>query len=197
LWEVSIFIGITALLLAGYALTRRDPRRRFALVVIVTSLLLALGYHTPLFKLLYYYLPGFNTFRVTAKFTVPAVLFLAMLAGLGLDQLTERAKGSARPVFGFAIAAALFLLCAFVVRGAIWSSLLQTILVSGESSRLPALMLPESTPRATWSSSTGKSTMNAAPRNAPATLPSPPMMMMNRTWNERVRSSPCGSTVPR
>ena len=43
----------------------------------------------------------------------------------------------------------------------------------------------------------GNSTMNAAPKKAPAMLPSPPMMMMNRIWNERSRSKPCGSTVPR
>ncbi|MGB7160977.1 MAG: hypothetical protein WBD40_23150 [Tepidisphaeraceae bacterium] len=147
LWEVSLFVSVTGLLLAGYALIQRDPRRRFALIMIVTSMILALGYHTPLFKLLYYYLPGFNTFRVTAKFTVPAVLFLAMLAGLGLDQLTERAKASAKPVITFVVVAAALLVGSLVIRaglgnedGGAWGALIRTIAESGESSSLATRM---------------------------------------------------------
>ncbi len=46
-------------------------------------------------------------------------------------------------------------------------------------------------------SSTGRSTMNPAPRNEPRMLPTPPMMIMNRMRNERSRVKPSGSTVPR
>ena len=43
----------------------------------------------------------------------------------------------------------------------------------------------------------GSSTMNAAPRNDPRMLPTPPMITMNSTRNDRSRLKPSGSTVPR
>src|SRR5207249_3761092 len=47
----------------------------------------ALGVHTPLFKVLYYCVPGFDKFRGTSKFNFLASLFVALLAGIGLDKL--------------------------------------------------------------------------------------------------------------
>src|SRR5579864_4483494 len=46
-------------------------------------------------------------------------------------------------------------------------------------------------------SAIGTMTMNALPRNAPSTVPTPPMMIMNRIRNERSRLYASGSTVPR
>ena len=43
----------------------------------------------------------------------------------------------------------------------------------------------------------GSSVMNAAPRNDPRMLPSPPMITMNRMRNERSSVKASGSTVPR
>ena len=43
----------------------------------------------------------------------------------------------------------------------------------------------------------GSTTMKPAPRKAPRRVPSPPMMTMNRIWNERSRLNPAGSTVRR
>src|ERR1022692_739638 len=43
----------------------------------------------------------------------------------------------------------------------------------------------------------GSSVMKALPRKAPSTVPTPPIMIMNRMRNERSRLYASGSTVPR
>ena len=46
-------------------------------------------------------------------------------------------------------------------------------------------------------SATGTSTMKAAPKKLPMIEPRPPMMTMNSSWNERLRSKASGSQEPR
>ena len=45
--------------------------------MVLLLLVLALGAHTPLFKFLYAWVPGFNRFRGNSKFLFLASLFLA------------------------------------------------------------------------------------------------------------------------
>ena len=76
LWEMSLFVGVTGLVLAiaGQAYGDKDKRRSsFAMIGLL--LLLALGVHTPLFRLLYDWVPGFASFRGISKFIFPAGLF--------------------------------------------------------------------------------------------------------------------------
>src|SRR6185436_5609724 len=87
-WEVSLFIGAAGTCLALIGAWRGERgRRRFAVTMSLVSLLLALGSHTPLFRLLYDFVPGFDAFRGNAKFGFHASLFLCLLAGIGLDRL--------------------------------------------------------------------------------------------------------------
>lgn len=136
LWEVCLFAGVTGLLLAACALAQHDYRRRFAGTMVIVSIILALGYHTPLFKLLYHHLPGYNTFRGSAKFGVFVTLFLAMLAAIGLDQLSVRDRQLVRRrLTVLLIAAGLILVAALTVRsgGDVWANTLQRINASGEA----------------------------------------------------------------
>ena len=88
LWEMSLFIGIFGLFFAVYgAIYGEKDKRQFSLVMLVILLILALGVHTPLFRILYDWLPGFKMFRGTSKFTFLAVMFLIMLGGIGLDRI--------------------------------------------------------------------------------------------------------------
>jgi hypothetical protein len=90
LWEMSLFISITGITLAGYGAFYGDRNiRRFSFTMIIILLILALGVHTPLFNVLYHWLPGFNNFRGTSKFIFPLTIFLTMLAGIGLDHLIK------------------------------------------------------------------------------------------------------------
>lgn len=87
-WETTVFIGVTGFVLAIYgAVYGERTLRRFSAVVGVVLILLALGAYTPLFRFLYSWVPGFDRFRGSSKFMFQASLFVAMLAGIGLDQL--------------------------------------------------------------------------------------------------------------
>jgi hypothetical protein len=90
LWEMCLFMGISGLTLVVYgaACGRRELRRALVPLTIIT-LILALGSNTPLFHILYRWVPGFDRLRGSAKFGVHASLFMAMLAGIGLDHLLK------------------------------------------------------------------------------------------------------------
>jgi hypothetical protein len=93
LWEVSIFVGIIGLVLAAYgAVKGHRTKRRFSAMLILALLILALGSRTPLFRILYQFVPGFAKFRCIAKFIIPAAFFVALLAGVGLDRLIRRGR---------------------------------------------------------------------------------------------------------
>jgi hypothetical protein len=88
LWEDSLFIGTTATILALYGAFCGDRKyRRFAVTFLVVSLLLALGNYTPVYGVLYRFLPGMSSFRGVSKFAYLSALFLANLAAVGLDRL--------------------------------------------------------------------------------------------------------------
>lgn len=115
-WEMSLFVGVTGLVLAIYGAIRGDPDRRRGLVWMTLILLvLAMGRYTPVYGLLYDWLPLFGRFRGICKFIFPASLFIILLAGVGLDHLhRHRRLGVALPI---ALSACALLLLAF---GAWW-----------------------------------------------------------------------------
>jgi len=103
LWEMSLFMSVVGLALAIFGAIRGDKKLRlFALPMALVLLLLALGSHTPLFKVLYNYFPAFDRFRGTSKFIFQASVFLALLAGVGLDTLLKSHKKHARLVLSVA-----------------------------------------------------------------------------------------------
>ena len=88
LWEMSLFISVTGLVLAIWGAVYADrPTRWMCGTMIVVFLVLAFGSHTPLLKAMYAVVPGFDKFRGYSKFNLFVVLFLIMLAGYGLDRL--------------------------------------------------------------------------------------------------------------
>ena len=105
LWEMSLFIGLSGLSLAVYGAFRGEPvQRRFCALLFLALLVPALGAHTPLFRWLYLYAPGFDKFRGWSKFTFPAILFLIMLAAVGFDHMLRHGP-AARPVWITTLAA--------------------------------------------------------------------------------------------
>ncbi len=102
LWEMSLFLGVTGLVLAVYgAVYGEKSRTRFCAGLAAVCLLVALGANTPLFTFLYRYAPGFGRFRGWSKFTYPAMLFLVVLAASGFDTLL---RGNRPPRHGAALA---------------------------------------------------------------------------------------------
>jgi hypothetical protein len=90
LWEMCLFMGVGGLSLAVYGAVdgRRDLRRVLAPTIVIL-VILAFGSNTPLFRILYRWIPGFDHLRGNAKFIVHASLLMAMLAGSGLDHLLQ------------------------------------------------------------------------------------------------------------
>jgi hypothetical protein len=112
-WEACAFIGVTGLILAVHGMAFAKAAGKTALIATAAvCVLLALGDYTPLFGVLYEWLPLFDQFRGTAKFILPASFVLALLSGHGLDRvIRERdVPGPALWVAG----TALILLCAAV-----------------------------------------------------------------------------------
>ena len=89
LWEMSLFVGASGLLLIAVALLNGDRKRHgvnLDLAVFGLLLVLALGAHIPpLFNLLYEFVPGFGHFRGWSKFTFPATMFLLLVIATGAD----------------------------------------------------------------------------------------------------------------
>ncbi len=87
--EYVTTIGLSGLALALWGMTAQQlprPQRRTWLLIALLGLALALGRYNPLYLLLAE-LPGFNLFRVPARFLALFSLALAMLGGLGVEAL--------------------------------------------------------------------------------------------------------------
>jgi hypothetical protein len=106
-WEDAVYIGILPFILALIAIVNgvkgnnsdtskhrnnkndliinRPVLIRFMFGVIILSFLLALGKNTPLFPWLYRYIPTFDMFNAPTRFSLWAIFFLALLAGIGVE----------------------------------------------------------------------------------------------------------------
>jgi hypothetical protein len=86
----SLFVGFVPLLFALVGWTLGGERRRhFTAVSALTLLLLSFGRFTPVFALAYLLVPPLALVRFPVKLLVPALLFVALLAGWGLDALRQ------------------------------------------------------------------------------------------------------------
>ena len=106
-WEDAVYIGILPFILALIAIVNgikgnisdtcihrnnkndliinRPVLIRFMFVVIILSFLLALGKNTPVFPWLYRNIPTFDMFNAPTRFSLWAIFFLALLAGIGVE----------------------------------------------------------------------------------------------------------------
>lgn len=119
-WEMCAFIGVASLPLVILGAFRGEsPRRKLWITMAIALFVLAMGAYTPLFRLLYLYVPGFSKFRAFAKFIFPVTIFTAMLAGAGLDALVaRREEGSSGS--GSRLAAATAGVAAMCAMAGIW-----------------------------------------------------------------------------
>jgi hypothetical protein len=102
-WEASAYVGVVGLVLAAIALATPRRGRRFAFTMAVIICILGMGKYTPVFHIVYR-LPGFSSFRGMAKFMFLFVMFIAMLAAIGLDRLLARGAKTIRPAVVVGIA---------------------------------------------------------------------------------------------
>ncbi len=86
LTEMCLFVGVAPFVLALYgALAGAPDVRRYSVAFTIGILILACGRYTPIYQLLYDYLPAYCSFRGTTKFAFLASLFVVMLVAVGFD----------------------------------------------------------------------------------------------------------------
>lgn len=88
--EFVAHVGLVALLLAALgAWQGRGPLRAMGLFFALLGLFLALGRWNPVYYLLYQFVPGFDLFRVPARWMMLYTLGVALLAGSGTVCVTR------------------------------------------------------------------------------------------------------------
>lgn len=97
-WEMNMYSGVGALLLACFAFGHeRKVRVIGGVMVAAFSLVVAFGGNTPLYRLFYSLVPGVSHFRGPCKALVIHSVFIAYLVSLGTDVLVRRPVRSALP----------------------------------------------------------------------------------------------------
>ncbi|MBC8170033.1 MAG: YfhO family protein, partial [Anaerolineae bacterium] len=86
--EYVAYVGVVGLALALYGILAGDNRKWRWLILIVIGIFFAFGLYNPLYWTLAG-LPGFNLFRVPARWLVLFAIGAAMLAGLGAQTLMQ------------------------------------------------------------------------------------------------------------
>ncbi|MCJ7594755.1 MAG: YfhO family protein [Desulfobacterales bacterium] len=88
-WETCGYVGILPLFLIFVKEKRRELSyyRVFFVLLLLFSVLIALGKHNPLYPLIYS-LPGFGSFRIPAQIIFLYVFSIAVLSGIGLDRIS-------------------------------------------------------------------------------------------------------------
>lgn len=105
LWELSFFVSITGLLLAGVGLAKTSRANRITCIIIAVLLCaISAGKFLPLHRLLYDYLPFFGSFRVPAKFMFFVSLMLAMLAAEGVTAIGQEQSRKTARIAGIVVA---------------------------------------------------------------------------------------------
>ncbi len=97
LWEDQAYFGLLPLAFALVGVIwgwRRQPAKYLA-VCFVVSLLLSMD--SPVLHFLFDHLPGFSLFRIPARFLFLTTFFGIALAGIGLEELTDRLRGRRVP----------------------------------------------------------------------------------------------------
>lgn len=146
LWEMCLFVGVVGAVLAGYGAwpTRgvrawlRQPATLVPVCMIALLLLLAFGNNTPLFSLLYHWVPGFGTFRGISKFIFQASLFIAVLAGAGFDRLQHDRRAPAALVKAVFALAVVGIAAGFFVQFIDLGPMMRSMLASQECYLAPA-----------------------------------------------------------
>jgi hypothetical protein len=95
-WEDYGYVGIVTFLLAIYASLRcwKSWHVRFFSICTVVSYVFVLGPATPLYRIVFDYLPGIHYFRFPTRLLLVTDLSLVALAALGLTKIAGQLAGS-------------------------------------------------------------------------------------------------------
>ena len=134
LWEGTAFIGVIGLVLALYGAFRGSlAGKRALLVTAAAAALLALGDNSPLFGVLFDWLPWFDRFRGAGKFIFISALILVLFAASGLDVLLRERSAPRRAVWVVGAAAVALGGAALVLETIDWRPLAGAVLRTGQT----------------------------------------------------------------
>ena len=95
-WEDAIYIGVLPLLLALGAIWRsfrgqgeHSRLSRFLVVLSTAALVFALGKNSPIFPILFRYVPSFDLFQAPTRWNLILVFSLSLLAAIGAENWRE------------------------------------------------------------------------------------------------------------
>lgn len=140
--EVFIYVGFIPLVLALFS-WGSPPKAKllFFYLLLFGAILMALGGNTPVYRYAIQYLPGFDLFRIPSRWLVAVNLALAILAGFGLDRLSQsglsRRARRALGLAGLLMIAGLGLSWLFRANLLAWSQ----VYLNGDNPRLAAAFL--------------------------------------------------------
>jgi len=121
-WSVpqqSLYAGLLPILALFLIVWTRRANRRilfFFSILAIAVLILAMGGHTPVYKLVSY-LPGFDRFRAPSKIIPLWTFAVGLLCAIGVDDLLSSEKHRPRRM----ILLILLLLCVFLDLGFLWN----------------------------------------------------------------------------
>jgi hypothetical protein len=134
LWEGTAFIGVIGLALAVYGACKGSlAGKRALLLTAAAAALLALGDNSPLFGLLFDWLPWFDRFRGAGKFIFISALILVLFAASGLDVLLRERSAPRGAVWAAGAAALAVGGAALVLQTIDWRPLAGAVLRSGQT----------------------------------------------------------------
>jgi len=145
-WEANLYFSVTALALFFLGLNIRRCNDNLAYLLATMALfVLALGSNTPLFALLYHYVPGFDLFRGSAKFGFFVILIGIYFSATGTERLLYQ------PTSISAFAPGRLLAITIAVAGcAFWVARLTPVGEVAASGINPALIAPVDTAAALY-----------------------------------------------
>ena len=126
-WELSSYVGILTIILAGIALlTNRDKLTFFYLALIAFSILYAFGKFNPFFDIVSA-IPFLNTFRIPSRFLLFFSFSISVLAAIGMNKFLHNYQkmGNLNKLLSVLVA-----ICLIVVAGSLLAK--QKILESAD-----------------------------------------------------------------
>jgi hypothetical protein len=98
-WLKTIYLGIVPFCLSTFYFLKADRRRWLFALLMVISLIFALGGNTPLYRVLYR-IPPFNSVRYPVKFLFLFFFIISVTSGLGFDRFRQGVAEQNRRIHG-------------------------------------------------------------------------------------------------
>ena len=98
-WLKTIYLGIVPFCLSVFYFLKADRRRWLFALLMVISLIFALGGNTPIYKLLYR-IPPFGSVRYPVKFLFLFFFIVSVTSGLGLDKFRQGVAEQSKRIQG-------------------------------------------------------------------------------------------------